>query len=201
MNEPLGYAIGNWNEIEECAAIMNPKLRVNEVSNDLIEVTLTLAGAMLMLGGKCSTIESGIDLAKEKIANGECWNKFLQMVELQGGDVSYFTSSKPYPRAKAQEEVTGDEDGYVSKLDALQFGIAAVNLGCGRKKVEDAIDYSSGIVMMKKVGDKINKGDLICLVYGESEEKIEHALEHINNAIVISSSPVSKINKIIEVIV
>lgn len=201
MNEPLGYGIGNWIEIEECAAIMNPKLRVNEISNDLIEVTLVLAGAMLMLGGKCNTIESGIELAKEKIANGECWNKFLQIVETQGGDTAYFTSLKPYPRPKVQEEVTADYDGCIAKLDALQFGDAAVNLGCGRRKTDDVIDYSSGIVMMKKVGDKVNKGDLICMVYGESEEKIEQAMEYINKGIEISSLPVSKINKIIEIVV
>jgi pyrimidine-nucleoside phosphorylase len=201
MNEPLGYGIGNWIEIEECASIMNLKLRAIETSNDLIDITLVLAGAMLMLGGKCNTIEEGIELAKEKISSGECWKKFLQMVETQGGDTSYFTSLKPYPKAKVQEEVTAEADGYISKLDALQFGVAAVNLGCGRKKVDDAIDYSSGIVLMKKVGDKVIKGDLICMIYGESEEKIEHALEHIKTGIEISSLPVTKINKIIEVIV
>jgi thymidine phosphorylase len=108
---------------------------------------------------------------------------------------------KPYPKPKVQEEVTADYDGYIAKLDALQFGDAAVNLGCGRRKTDDVIDYSSGIVMMKKVGDKINKGDLICMVYGESEDKIEQAMEYINKGIEISSLPVSNINKIIEIIV
>jgi len=201
MNEPLGYAIGNWNEIDECVSIMNPKLRANPLSNDLIEITLTLAGAMLMLAGKCNTIEEGIVLSKQKLESGECFDKFIDMVETQGGDSSYFKTLKPYPQAKVREEITIEKDGYVSKLDALQFGLAAVNLGCGRRKIDDTIDYSSGIMLLKKVGDKVKKGDILCLLFGESDEKINHALEYLRTGIEISDSSVTKNTKIIEIIV
>jgi pyrimidine-nucleoside phosphorylase len=200
MNEPLGYAIGNWNEIEECVTIMNPKLKTNPLSDDLIVVTLTLAGGMLMLGGKCRTIEEGISLSKQKIESGECFDKFINMVEAQGGDSSYFKTLRPYPGAKVREEITIESDGYVSKLDALQFGLAAVNLGCGRKKVDDKVDYSAGIILLKKIGDKVKKGDILCLLFGESDEKINHALEYLRTGIEISATHITKNTKIIEVI-
>jgi pyrimidine-nucleoside phosphorylase len=200
MNEPLGYAIGNWNEIEECVSIMNPKSRTNPLSDDLLEVTLNLAGAMLMLAGKCKTINEGIELSKIKLENGECFNKFIDIVKTQGGDASYFTTLKPYPQAKVREEITSEVDGYISKLDALQFGLAAVNLGCGRKKVDDKIDYSSGIILLKKVGDKVKKGEIVCLLFGETDEKINHALEYLRTGIEITDSPVTKKTKIIEFI-
>lgn len=200
MNEPLGYAIGNRNEIEECVSIMNPKLSTSSLSNDLVEITLTLAGAMLMLGGRCKTIEEGIFLAKQKLDSGECFNKFIEMVDAQGGGLSYFKTMKPYPQAKVREEVIIEKDGYVAKLDAVQFGLAAVNLGCGRKMVDDKVDYTAGIILLKKVGDKVRKGEILCLLFSETDEKINHALEQLRRGIEISDSPVAKNPKIIEVI-
>ena len=200
MNSPLGYSIGNWLEIKECIMLMNPAIDDPIQSKDLTEVTLYLAGAMLKLAGKCNSVEEGIRLAEEKITNGKCFEKFIEMVEAQGGDTSIIKDIGKYPAAKFSADFCAERSGYIKTQNAHKFGSAAVNLGCGRKAVHHKIDYSSGITLEKKVGDKVNKGDVICKIYGESEAKVQHALSNIEKAVVISDVPVETNSKIIEVI-
>jgi pyrimidine-nucleoside phosphorylase len=200
MNEPLGRSIGNWLEVEECIDIMNPSAKKPPQSEDLIDITLHLAGAMLLLASKCRYIEEGVEMAGNKLSDGACFKKFLEIVEVQGGDTSYIVSPVKYKRAKLTEEVIANQSGYVSALDALKFGQAAVILGCGRMRVEDQIDYSAGILLNKKVGDKVNRGDVICSVRSGAKEKIQPALEMIKSGIEISRSPISKKSKILEII-
>lgn len=196
MTEPLGYAIGNWVEIEECIDVMNPAARKTPLSNDLIEVTLNLAGAMLLLAGKCKSIEEGIGMSKQKLENYECLNKFNKLVEIQTGGSSLIEA----PRAKIAKEIKANESGYVTHIDALKFGLASVELGCGRKKVSDKIDYSAGIKIIKKTGDEIKKGDTLYFLYGESEDKISSAKDMLENAIEIKNNPIKTKSRIIEII-
>ncbi|MGH2576081.1 MAG: thymidine phosphorylase, partial [Ignavibacteria bacterium] len=114
MSEPLGYSIGNWLEIEECVSIMKSLSNRNYLSEDLCEVTLHLAGAMLKLGGKCDTIQEGVYSAKNKLENGECFRKFLELVELQGGDCEYIVNKTKFPSAKYSENIYADKDGYIA---------------------------------------------------------------------------------------
>jgi pyrimidine-nucleoside phosphorylase len=204
MHSPLGYAIGNWAEIVECLEIMNPKLsgRLSPLSSDLIEVTNYLAGAMLMLAKKCGSVEEGISMSNEKLNSGECYRKFIEMVKLQGGNTDIINDPGSYPKAKLEEFIRADSDGYIEKLDALSFGLAAVSLGCGRRKVDDKVDYSSAIILEKKIGSKVKKGDLICRLLGETDEKIANAKKLIISAFKISgkSNESHKKSRILEVI-
>lgn len=200
MNSPLGYAIGNRAEIKECLELMNPKSEKSKLSADLLEVTLYLAGAMLQLAGKSKSIDEGIKLAEEKLQNGECYDKFIEMVKLQGGDVSYLMEPGKYPEAKFKDSIISATSGYIDKLDALIFGNAAVELGCGRKKVDDNIDYSSAILLEKKIGDAVNKGDIICGIYGETKEQVKRAKELLSEGITISIKKPEPKSRIIEVI-
>jgi pyrimidine-nucleoside phosphorylase len=200
MHEPLGYAIGNWVEIEECISIMNPDSEKSSLSDGLIEVTLTLAGAMLMLAGKCSDIFEGIKMAEEKLYNGECFNKFIEMVETQGGDSEYILYTDKYKKANVVNDIKAHSSGYISRLDGLNFGKAAVNLGCGRKKVSDKIDYSAGIILKKKSGDKIEEGETVCLVMGEDKSKIESACRIAGQAVEINNELIEPKSKILEII-
>ena len=200
MSSPLGYAIGNWAEIKECIELMNPGLIKSELSGDLTEVTLFLAGAMLMLGGKCGSIEQGIKLAEDKLNSGECIERFLKLVEMQGGDIKYINNLGLYPEAKYEETVLSGSGGYVDSLDALAFGIASVNLGCGRKKVDDKIDYSSAIILEKKEGDKVSKGDVICRIYGGTKQKTGSAKNILSGGIKISENKPAIKSRIIEII-
>lgn len=200
MSSPLGYSIGNWTEIRECIEIMNPDLKDSPLSNDLVEVTMFLAGAMLKLAKKCSTIDDGIKLAKEKLENGECFRKFLALVEMQGGDTSLILSPGKYPETKFEDKLISESDGYVENLDALTFGLAAVNLGCGRRSVEDKIDYSASILLEKKIGNKVSKGEIICRLFGESVEKVESTKKMLQSGIIISKTNPETLNRIIEII-
>lgn len=200
MHSPLGYAIGNWAEILECIEIMDPQRKVSELSADLEEVTYFLAGAMLMLGGKCRTIEEGIELSKEKISSGECFKKFVELVKIQGGDVDLLHNPEKYPKAKYSNTFFSETDGYISALDALSFGMAAVNLGCGRKTVEDKIDYSASILLNKKIGSSIKAGEPVCFINGETPEKIESAKSILMKAIKTTKEKPEIKTRIIEVI-
>ncbi len=200
MSSPLGYAIGNWVEIKECVEIMNPKLKSLPQSKYLIDVTLYLAGAMLMIAGKCETIEEGIKLSEEKLANGGCFEKFIALVEMQGGESKYINDIDIYPRAKFSDDIKADENGYLYELDALTFGLAAVNLGCGRQKVDDKIDYSAAILLDKKTGDAVKQGDTICWIFGETEEKVTTTKNMLLKGIKITQTKPEIKNRIIEII-
>lgn len=200
MRSPLGYAIGNWAEIKECIELMNPELYKSSKSGDLVEVTLYLAGAMLLLAGKAASIEEGIKLANNKLQSGECYKKFIDLVKMQGGDVSVIQNIEIYPKTKYSDNLQANESGFVSGLDALSFGLAAVNLGCGRKTVTDKIDYSSAIILEKKIGDEVEAGDVICKIYGETEEKIKAAKASLENAVTISQTKSAEKSRILEVI-
>lgn len=200
MHSPLGYAIGNWVEIKECVELINPDLKESPLSDDLLEVTLYLAGAMLMLAGKCESIDAGIKLANEKLTNGECYQKFIDMVEMQGGDSKLIKEMEKYPKAKYQDEIKASENGYIEKLDALTFGLAAVNLGCGRKTIDDKIDYSAAILLEQKTAYPVNKGDVICSIYGEDKHKVKLVKDSLLKGIIISEEKPAPKSKIIEVI-
>ncbi|HWA06165.1 MAG TPA: thymidine phosphorylase, partial [Ignavibacteria bacterium] len=200
MSSPLGYAIGNWVEILECIEIMNPKLEKSKLSEDLIYVTLYLAGAMLMLAGKCDSIEEGMKLSAKKLASGECFEKFIALVEIQGGDSGLIKSPENYPKAKFSETITADSGGYIAELDALTFGLAAVNLGCGRKTVEDKIDYSSAIILNKRIGDEITAGEVVCSIYGETQAQVLSTKAMLLKGIKISKDKPEIKGRIIEVI-
>ncbi len=200
MSSPLGYAIGNWAEIKECIEVMNPALKKSPQSKDLVDLTLMLAAAMLRVAGKSKTFEEGIRLSSEKILNGECYNKFIAMVELQGGDSKFIKDTKLYPESKFYDEIKATKAGYITELDALTFGLAAVNLGCGRRTIVDKIDYSSAILLDKKIGDEVKVDDVICRIYGETVEKVSTTKDMLQKGVKITKvKPIFK-NRLIEII-
>lgn len=181
MNEPLGFKIGNWLEVEECIEVMNGKK-----INDLSKVNNVLAGAMLYLGSKAKNIEEGEKIAEEKLNNGsKVYEKFLNMVKAQGGDDSYVEDWNNYKRANYKKEIIAESEGYVHEMNALQIGKAALTLGCGRMKVDDEIDYLAGIILNKKCGDKVSKNEKLCEVYSGNEKKLIKACEILKKSISI----------------
>ncbi|HEY3250230.1 MAG TPA: thymidine phosphorylase [Ignavibacteria bacterium] len=200
MDSPLGYSIGNWLEVKECVELMDPSLEKSALSKDLLEVTLFLAGAMLFVSGKADSIEKGIYLAGDKLANGECFNRFIKMVEKQGGNTRVIKKLSKYPKTKYSRKVTSNKKGYLSGINALKAGLASVNLGCGRMNVQDKIDYSAGIVLNKKIGDFVKKGEVLYYIYGRSKEKIKSAQNILSESVeIIDTKPEVK-SKILEVI-
>jgi pyrimidine-nucleoside phosphorylase len=168
MNEPLGFKIGNWFEVEESIEIMNGK-----AVEDLLKVNNVLSGVMLFLGNKAITIEEGELIAEDRLKEGSIvYDKFVKMVRMQGGDVNYVSDWDNPKRAKFKKEIIAESDGYVHEMNALQFGKAALILGCGRMKVDENIDYLAGIILNKKCGDKVIKNEKLCEVYSGDEEKL-----------------------------
>ena len=181
MDGPLGYKIGNWIEVEECLEIMT-----GEIIPDLYKINNTLAGAMIYIGGKAKSIIEGEKIAQEMLATGKAYKKFLEMVKIQGGDVAYIEDWKNRKRAQIRFEKISDRDGYVNKMDAYKFGMASIELGCGRKKITDKIDYQAGIELNKKCGSKISEGEIIYTLFASDEEKIQKAEEYLSDAVGIS---------------
>ncbi len=195
MREPLGYKIGNWLEVEECIEVMKGK----QVP-DLIKVNNVLAGAMIFLGGKAGSIEAGEKIAEELLAGENVYDKFLVMVKEHEGSVEYVEDYKNLKRAKHSKKIIAEKSGFVNKLDAYGFGLANVELGGGRKKADDSIDFLSGIILEKKCGEKVAEGETICEVFAEEEEKFENSLYLIDKSIEINEENTFKKNLILDII-
>ncbi len=176
MNEPLGYAIGNNLEVKEAIAMLH-----GDGPEDLKEICYALAGMMISLAKDGVSYERGIEMAKEKIADGSAWEKFKEVVGNQGGDLSYIENPEKFPVAPCTSELVAGKSGYISWINTMDFGLAAGMLGAGRAKKDDVIDMSAGIIMKKKLGDQVSEGDVIATLHAGSEEKLETALKHLKS--------------------
>ncbi|MFC2133040.1 thymidine phosphorylase [Bacteroidota bacterium] len=195
MNQPLGHNIGNWLEVVESVNVLK-----GEQVDDLVEVTLNLSGAMIYLGGKAKSLKEGIKISKDLIANGKAYQKFLDIVEIQGGDISYIENLDKYPKPKHKLEVVAEQNGFIKSIDNYEIGMASLELGAGRLKKEEVIDPAAGIIFKPKIGDKIKKGDLIATLYCNDNTKINEANNKILSAIKISKTKAAKPKLIKEII-
>jgi pyrimidine-nucleoside phosphorylase len=185
MNQPLGNYIGNWLEVYESIQVLKGKIK-----NDLYALSLKLAGAMIYLGKKAKSIKEGEEVAKKQIENGKAFNKFLEMVELQGGNINYINNPDKYPKSKYSRKIHSVKSGFVKEIDTYQFGMASLELGAGRKTMEDKIDFKAGIILSKKINDYIKKDDLICEIFSDSKTKIKLAEEIILKSIQFSKTKI-----------
>ncbi|MCL5027772.1 MAG: thymidine phosphorylase [Bacteroidetes bacterium] len=169
MNQPLGNYIGNWLEIYESIKVLQ-----GEVKGDLLELSKTLSGAMIFLGKKASSIEEGIEISQVMINSGKAFEKFLEIVKLQGGSVKIIENPEKYPKSKVIDNIISKEDGYLKTVNNFEIGMAALELGAGRKTKEDKIDFKAGIIFKKKIGDFVKKGEIIAELHSSSEAKIKN---------------------------
>jgi len=182
MNQPLGNYIGNWLEVYESIKVLN-----GEMFGDLVDLSLNLSGAMIYLGGKASSIKEGIEISKEIVASGKAFDKFLEIVKLQGGDISYIKNLNKYPKSKIHESLIADKTGYVKTIDNYEVGMASLELGAGRITMEDKIDPKAGIIFYPKIGTKIKKGEVIAELYTDRKEKIDSVKKKLLSAIIVSN--------------
>jgi pyrimidine-nucleoside phosphorylase len=187
MNQPLGNYIGNWLEVYESVKVLK-----GEKEGDVLDLSLELAGAMIYLGNKASSIKEGTMLAKEQIKNGKAFDKFLQIVKLQGGDTSFLIKPGLYPKAKHSKKVRLNKSGFVKAIDNYKVGMASLELGAGRKTKEDIIDPAAGIIFKIKIGDGLKRDDVIAYLHSGSLSKISKAEEILKKAINVSKSKVRK---------
>lgn len=183
MNQPLGNYVGNWLEVYESIQVLR-----GEIKNDLSELSIKLAGAMIYLGKKAKSIQDGEKIARQKIENGEAFKKFVEIVKLQGGKINYIDNPDQYPKSIYIQKIKSVKRGYIEKINTYNIGMASLELGAGRKTKEDKIDPKAGIVLFKKIGDYINKGDIICELHSDSKSKIKSAEDIILRSIKFSNT-------------
>ena len=159
MNEPLGTAVGNWCEVVESVECLRGKK-----CPDLMEVTYVLGGAMVFLGGKASSIEEGMRTCESAVWSGRAYEKFLELVRVQGGEASYIENPGKYPKAAFSPRVESPASGYITGFDTRLIGVLATELGAGRMSVDDDIDPKAGILFKKKIGDHIEKGETLAMI-------------------------------------
>lgn len=195
MDEPLGYAVGNSLEVKEAIETLK-----GNGPKDLKEVCLALAGMMISLGNENTDYEEGIARAKEALESGAAYEKFKQMVVSQGGDLSYIENPEKFEKAAVRGEITAETDGFICAMDTEGIGITAGLLGAGRETKESAIDASAGIVMRKKIGEPVKKGEIIAKLYTADRTKLTKAAGYMKNCIVIGEKPPEPLKLIVDII-
>ena len=195
MDQPLGYAIGNSLEVIEAINTLK-----GNGPKDLLELTLNLGSYMLILGKKASSFEEGYNMLLENIKNGKALEKLKEFVKAQGGDEKYIDNTDCFEKASFIIEVKAEKSGIISKIHAEEIGLIAMELGAGRVTKESKIDLSVGIVLNKKRGDKVNKGEILAYIHANDMEKGEKASKKLINAIEIQDSFKDDIPLIYEVI-
>ena len=203
MDEPLGIMVGNFLEIEECAWCLNgykSEVFDDTRSADLMEVTFELGAHMLMLSGNASNY----DQAKERLIlareSGRAWEKFIQNVELQGGDVQSMKRKFGNSRAKIRDDIVASCKGIINTVDAYKIGLAGVELGVGRKTQADTVLPDVGIELLVKSGSKIEQGQKIATIYARHEKDLQKAKSLLNEAYIITDKYPPKNSMILEII-
>jgi len=170
MDQPLGNMIGNALEVVEVLEVLRGR-----GPEDLKELCLHLAGWMLYLGRVSKSVAEGKQQSTELILSGKALDRFREMVELQGGDVKVIDDPKRLPQAPHARQVASSRAGFVSAMNCEQIGTACVILGGGRERKEDSVDPAVGMVLHKKVGDKVSAEEPLATVYYNADARLERA--------------------------
>lgn len=184
MDQPLGLAIGNSLEVKEAIATLN-----GHGPHDLVELCMEAGSIMLEQAHIIKDKKEGRKLLEEVVKNGRALSKLEAMVKAQGGDSSYILNPSKFPLAKHIIEVKATQEGYVRRIDSLEIGESAMRLGAGRETMQDVIDMSAGILLNKKVGDHVKKGEVLCVVHTNKND-FDHIIEDIKNSFKLSAEVV-----------
>ena len=196
MSEPLGLAVGNSLEVKEAIAALQ-----GHGPEDLMELCYVTGSIMLEQAKVYSSRERARAALEEAIKSGAAFDKFVKMIKAQGGDIEYILHPEKFEMAKEIIPVYAESSGYVKSLDALTIGVSSMKLGGGRETLEDVIDMSAGIILNKKVGDKVEEGELLATLYtNKSKEEYEPIALDVLHTFEITSEPVEHQKVILEVI-
>lgn len=181
MSQPLGNAIGNALELKEAIATLK-----GNGPKDLTELVLTLGSQMVVLAEQATSLDEARQMLIDAIKTGKALNKFKTFLSNQGGDDSIVDSPEKLPSAKYQVEFKAKKDGYITEIIANEIGVASMMLGAGRQTKEDVIDLGVGIVLNKKLGEHVEKGENILTIHTNTKE-IDDILYKLDNSITIES--------------
>ena len=182
MSQPLGFAIGNALEVKEAIETLQGK-----GPQDLTDLVLTLGSQMVILAKKAETTQEAKAMLREAITNGKAIAKFKEFLQNQGGDASVVDDTAKLPQAKYQIELPAKKSGYVSRMVADEIGVASMLLGAGRATKEDTIDLAVGIVLHKKVGDKVSEGESLLTIHS-NRENVDEVIQKLYDNIFIEDT-------------
>ena len=186
MNQPLGNAVGNSLEVVEAIEALK-----GGGPHDFREHCLHVCAHLLVLGKRAKNLGDGRAQAEKAMANGSAFEKFRALVKAQGGDVSYVDDTTKFPRAKFVEVVASPMDGNLSQIQARSVGEASVILGGGRAKKSDSIDHAVGLIIQRKVGERVAHGEPLFTIHANDESKLVEAREMVLKAHSFSNESVS----------
>ena len=195
MNEPVGKAVGNTLEIKEAIECLK-----GNIPEDIKQIILELGSQIIKLAGEGDNLEENKNKILENIKNKKAYRKFLELVENQNGDISYIENPEKFQKAKHIIPVYAEKTGYIEKLDARKIGVISVHLGAGRIKKEDGIEHSVGILLEKKIGGKVQKGEILAYIHANDDEKGKTAIEDIKTAYKIVENQVKEEKYILGII-
>ena len=187
MDQPLGCAVGNAVEVKEAISVLR-----GESGGDLLELCLTLGTCMLTESGFAKNETEAREMLLKAIEDGSALKKLSEMVAAQGGRAEDVYDTSALPQAKIVIEAKADADGYVNHIEAEKVGLLCMHLGGGRETKESEIDLSVGVVLHKKVGDRVNKGDSIATIYASDTERANSAARMLHECYELSDSPVAR---------
>jgi pyrimidine-nucleoside phosphorylase len=185
MEQPLGYAVGNALEVAEAIVTLQ-----GHGPADFAEHCIVVAAEMLLLAGKCTTVEAGRTMLQEAIASGRAIAKFREWVRAQGGDERVVDDITIMPQARLVCELESPQAGYIAAINAMQVGMATVALGAGRQKKGEPIDHAVGVVLHKKVGERVAAGEPLLTIYANDEQQLAEARDRLLTAYQWSNTPV-----------
>lgn len=180
MDQPLGYAAGNWLETREAIDCLR-----DQGPRDVMELSLTLGAYMLIIARQTDCLEEARQLLREQIKSGKALETFYRLVERQGGDVSIVKKPETYPKSKVAEPIHSTKAGYIQAINAAAVGRVVMMLGGGRAVMEDQIEYKAGVVLANKVGDYVKSGRLLATLYTDFDGRIDQAKKMVVDGIVI----------------
>lgn len=182
MDQPLGKEVGNVLEVEESIAALQ-----GAGESDIVELTVTLGGHMLLAAGAVSDLEEGRKRVAQKLKGGEAYEKFIRSVELQGGDVEAVENPAKLPHAGHKNDIVSQKEGYINAIDTEGIGTASVYIGAGRFRKEDRIDPAAGITVAGRIGDHVKRGDVLATIHYNDSTWVAKAEELIQNAYTIEA--------------
>lgn len=181
MSQPLGRAIGNWLEVLEAIEVLR-----GSGPDDVRELTLALGAYMLLLGKKAESVQEGYQQARQVLESGETWEKFVAIVEAQGGDVKFVQRPERYPKPKHRREIEATRTGWISAINARRLGQMVMALGAGRRSLNDHVDYTAGLYVEKKIGDAVASGEPLLRVQSSSTKINDGIAAELRDCFIIS---------------
>jgi len=184
MDQPLGCAVGNALEVKEAIDTLH-----GGGPADFREHCLTASAHMLRLGHTVESLAEGEKLAAQLLDSGQAWDKFVELVRAQDGDVAMIENPALLPQARLVKVVPAPRSGYIAGMDAAEIGMTSVELGAGRAKKGDPIDYAVGLIVHRKVGDQVRAGESLFTVHANDEAKLAAAEKRLLAAVEWSKAP------------